>query len=220
MAILIVEHNGGKRGAVLPDRVLIGRRSMNHLVLEDPAVSRMHAWVERWENAWVLTDMRSRTGTRVNGQPVGKYKPLTDGDVIELGSARLTFRTADRVPLDVEPFELPRVPTVSAKDVGIRFDCPTCWAPMWAAAEFAGNAGACVFCGNTFVVPRESIAPPPPPPPPAVPNPYALPPTEELVSREVRLETLQVKGDPATAPPDLAPAELALTPPARVGSPA
>jgi hypothetical protein len=209
MAILIVDHQGQKRGAVLRDRVLIGRRSMNHLVIEHNAVSRMHAWIDRGVDGYVLTDMRSRSGTRVNQQPVAEPLILADGDVIEIGPARLTFHTTDRVPLDVESFELPRHPVLAARDAGVRFDCPQCRAPFWAAPQFAGTEATCVYCGATITLPKASPPPPPPPPPPPMPRPNALPGPAQIAARDSRLETLQVKPESAPLEP---PVEHLFTP--------
>src|SRR3954470_20139293 len=157
MGILIVEYRGTKRGATLPPRVLIGRRSMNHLVIDDPAVSRMHAWIDQLGGAFYLTDMHSRSGTRVNGQPVAQLQhQLADGDVIEIGQARLTFRESIQLPPDVQPIELPVKPTKSARDVGVQFDCPQCKAPLWAAPQFAGHTAECAYCRESFTVPADA----------------------------------------------------------------
>jgi hypothetical protein len=158
MAILIVEHRGKMRGTALPPRVLIGRRSMNHLVIDDPAVSRMHAWIDQLGAGYYLTDMHSRTGTRVNGQPAYQQQQLSDGDVIEIGPARLTFRDVDQIPPGIERFELPQQPVLSSRDVGIQFDCPQCTAPLWAAPQFAGHTGECSYCHEAFTVPAPVAA--------------------------------------------------------------
>src|SRR5687767_13049529 len=39
-----------------------------HITLADPAVSRVHAIFERVGTAWLLRDLDSRNGTRVNGE--------------------------------------------------------------------------------------------------------------------------------------------------------
>lgn len=159
MALLFVEHLGHTRGARLPSRVLIGRRSMNHLIIDDPTVSRMHAWIDRRGDDYVLTDMRSRTGTRVNGTPLAKRRKLAAGDVIEIGPARLTFQPGESVPLDIETFDLSREPVMLARDLGIRFDCPHCRSPMWASMQYAGHGGICTYCGEGFTIPRTATNP-------------------------------------------------------------
>src|SRR5687768_17106186 len=115
MAVLILEFRNEKRAAQLPARVLIGRRSMNHLVINDPAVSRMHAWIDQLGADYYLTDMHSRTGTRINGQPVAhQQQQLNHGDLIEIGPAKLTFKDVGSLPLGIEPLELPAVPVIAS----------------------------------------------------------------------------------------------------------
>jgi len=184
MALLLVEYQSHTRGAILPPRVLIGRRSMNHLVIDDPTVSRMHAWIDRRGDDFILTDMRSRTGTRVNGRPLARRRKLLSGDIIEIGPAKITFVSSDALPADVEPLDLPREPAMLPRDLGIRFDCPHCHAPMWASVQYAGHGGICTYCGDGFTIPRTvvpgtaasrpeatrpAIAPGPPPAAPAIP---------------------------------------------------
>src|SRR5688572_21446684 len=153
MAVLIVEHAGQTRGARLPRRVLIGRRSMNHLVIDHRLVSRMHAWIDGVGDRYFLTDTGTRTGTTVNGIPVASRHPLSDGDEIAIGPARLTFLAGDQVPGDVEEFTLPEDPPTPGDDEkGVLFEC-ACGAPMWAGLDHAGHQGQCRYCGRSLKVP-------------------------------------------------------------------
>ena len=45
----------------------IGRRSDCDLRIADLSVSRLHAQLDRGEDGWLLSDLGSRNGTRVNG---------------------------------------------------------------------------------------------------------------------------------------------------------
>ncbi len=75
------------------DRVAIGRGADNAVVIDgDPAVSRLHAVVERFGAGWVLRDLGSRNGTIVNGVQLAGDRPLVTGDEIKVGSTRLVFR--------------------------------------------------------------------------------------------------------------------------------
>jgi hypothetical protein len=173
MAILIVEHNGTAEGASLAGRVLIGRRPNNHVVVDDPAVSRIHAWIDAGAGSngtgprlCFLTDAGSRTGTFVNGQRIAAHKvPLRDGDRITVGPASLTFRVDAALPSDVAPLHFQdRRRRKSALDAdadadadaaaegGILVDC-ACGAPLWVAAMFFGKRGKCRFCGAVIDVP-------------------------------------------------------------------
>jgi len=176
MAVLLVELHGIKRGSLLPRRVLIGRRSMNHLVIDDPAVSRMHAWIDGEGDRYYINDAGSRTGTRVNGQRIVTRHLLGDEDEITIGPAKLTFLAESRLRPGVNPIDLASKPKVSPAEKGIPFDCPSCKAPLWASQSFAGGTGQCKYCGNALVVPKPKAAKPKPaapartaPPRPAAP---------------------------------------------------
>ena len=67
----------------------IGRRNDCDLRIADLSVSRLHAQLDRGEDGWLLSDLGSRNGTRVNGwllrDPVPV--PVRAGDVLQFGSA-------------------------------------------------------------------------------------------------------------------------------------
>jgi len=71
-------------------RVNIGRIKDNHIVLDSPTISRLHAYVTHEADAYWLTDNKSLNGTLLNGQPVSKAR-LSAGDIIQIGSFLLTF---------------------------------------------------------------------------------------------------------------------------------
>ena len=66
----------------------IGREIANGLPLADRKVSRFHARVERIDGCWVLTDLGSTNGTRLNGLTVTRAG-LVPGDYIYLGDTVL-----------------------------------------------------------------------------------------------------------------------------------
>ena len=77
-----------------PSVLTIGRAADNVLVLNDIAVSRYHARLERIETGYVLIDVGSKAGTRLNEIKLAANTPhpLTDGDLITLGNSALRFR--------------------------------------------------------------------------------------------------------------------------------
>jgi hypothetical protein len=81
---------GGKRLVLSGNRVLIGRSRECDLMLDDPNVSRQHAELRREEGGWVVADLGSTNGVKVNGKRV-REAPLQPGDEITLGLARLSF---------------------------------------------------------------------------------------------------------------------------------
>jgi pSer/pThr/pTyr-binding forkhead associated (FHA) protein len=74
-----------------PGATHIGRAWGAELRLEDKAVSRRHAIVFATAESVRILDDRSMNGTRVNGRCVTGAE-LTDGDVILVGEAVLTYR--------------------------------------------------------------------------------------------------------------------------------
>jgi len=68
----------------------IGRDPANHLVLEDPRVSRNHAQLRVVQGRFVIFDLDSTGGTFINGVPVSSHA-LSPGDVISLAGVPLVF---------------------------------------------------------------------------------------------------------------------------------
>ncbi|MGO9788374.1 MAG: FHA domain-containing protein [Solirubrobacteraceae bacterium] len=96
------------------DRTTIGKASDNDVALsDDPAVSRLHAAVERFAAGWVVTDLGSSNGTWLNGDRVTHPRRIRDGDEIRVGQTRLIVRAASATPetatlTESEPPELTR----------------------------------------------------------------------------------------------------------------
>ena len=74
------------------EAVVIGRDADADVPLDDPAVSRRHARVERAKEGFVVVDLESRNGTFVAEQRVER-RALRDGDTIVVGSTRLAFKS-------------------------------------------------------------------------------------------------------------------------------
>jgi hypothetical protein len=157
MAILIVNNLEQPQGLVLGERVLIGRRPFNTIMVPDPEVSRIHAWIGRRDGRYLLFDAGSRSGTRLNDRTVGSSpRALADGDEIRIGPATILFMEADELPVDVAEIEAaPVPPAADPYDGGIYFDC-ACGGPMWVTANLAGQMGKCRYCGERLVVPHMS----------------------------------------------------------------
>ncbi len=68
----------------------IGRDPHSDLRLNDPAVSRHHARVQKILNDYYLEDLQSTNGTLLNSRPVIKHV-LKDGDRIHIGGFDIVF---------------------------------------------------------------------------------------------------------------------------------
>ena len=84
----------GRRVPVGDAPVTIGRLPECDIVLADGNVSRRHAEIRRQGGAWVLADLGSTNGTRLNGFPLTAPSELRPGDSIAVGNSVLHFETA------------------------------------------------------------------------------------------------------------------------------
>jgi predicted component of type VI protein secretion system len=82
---------GGSRHAIGPHGAVIGRSPDADVVLSSTDVSRRHAEIVPDAAGWLLVDLGSTNGLRLNSRSVGVPTLLTDGDVIEIGSFELAF---------------------------------------------------------------------------------------------------------------------------------
>ena len=70
--------------------VTIGRLPDCEVTLSDPNVSRRHAEVRPFGTGFLVVDLGSTNGTRVNGATVSEHQ-LKDGDAITVGATRIRF---------------------------------------------------------------------------------------------------------------------------------
>jgi pSer/pThr/pTyr-binding forkhead associated (FHA) protein len=70
--------------------VTIGSAPLNHIVIDDPAVSAQHAILARIADSYRLKDLHSTNGTQVNGISITDAV-LKDGDKIQFGSVVAVF---------------------------------------------------------------------------------------------------------------------------------
>lgn len=71
--------------------VSIGRDSASDIYLTSSNVSRRHAQVERKDGKIVITDLNSKNGTYVNGTRISSPHEIKGGDIILIGSNKLTL---------------------------------------------------------------------------------------------------------------------------------
>lgn len=96
-----LRRHGGGFALIFPDTghtfplirevVMIGRFEGNDLVLADAGASRQHARLRRRGSTYYLVDLGSTNGTLVNGTVI-KRRELRDGDIITIGTTKLTFQ--------------------------------------------------------------------------------------------------------------------------------
>jgi class 3 adenylate cyclase len=91
------------------DKVFIGRschgiQATKRIIVNDPAVSRDHAYISLMASGLKITDM-SRNGVWVNGVRVaaGSSRHLMHGDTIRVGSTMISVKCRDLVSIEHEP---------------------------------------------------------------------------------------------------------------------
>ncbi|HST55633.1 MAG TPA: DUF3662 and FHA domain-containing protein [Solirubrobacteraceae bacterium] len=82
---------GGRRLLVPPRGAVVGRSRECDVVLDDSGVSRQHAEVRPEAEGWVVEDLGSTNGVRVNGRQIVGAHVIHQGDRIELGSTEMEF---------------------------------------------------------------------------------------------------------------------------------
>jgi hypothetical protein len=83
----------GRRMGLGEAAVTIGRMPDCDIVVADPKTSRRHAEVRPVGNGFVVVDLDSTNGTRVNGTVV-RQQPLADGDRIGVGATEFRFEAS------------------------------------------------------------------------------------------------------------------------------
>jgi pSer/pThr/pTyr-binding forkhead associated (FHA) protein len=70
----------------------LGRAEENQIRVTQPGVSRRHALILVTPKGYTIRDLGSQNGTFVNGSRITE-SALADGDTIDIGSARIIFRS-------------------------------------------------------------------------------------------------------------------------------
>jgi hypothetical protein len=73
------------------DQFSIGRDASCDLAVADMTVSRLHAQLERTPDGWLISDLESTNGTRLNGWRVRGKVPVRAGDLVSFGNLEVVF---------------------------------------------------------------------------------------------------------------------------------
>jgi predicted component of type VI protein secretion system len=84
------------RSVALGARTTVGRDPEADVCIDDEAVSWHHLEIESRAGVLMATDLDSRNGTALNGEPLDRPRRLRDGDVLTVGEHRL--EVTDPVP--------------------------------------------------------------------------------------------------------------------------
>jgi pSer/pThr/pTyr-binding forkhead associated (FHA) protein len=86
----------GRAFAALSTPVTIGREEGNSVQLNDERVSRYHLKIQEDQNQFVLTDLDSTNGTKVNGEDA-QLRVLRFGDIISVGRSVVLFGSRQEI---------------------------------------------------------------------------------------------------------------------------
>jgi len=73
------------------DQLRLGREADNDLTLPDKKASRYHAILQRLGAVYQIIDLKSGSGTYVNGKRIAQPTPLEEGDIVLIGDTKLTI---------------------------------------------------------------------------------------------------------------------------------
>ncbi len=91
MARLIITHQGTviKEYDLSKEKVTVGRKPSNDIILDDPTVSGVHAAFLHMQHTYI-EDMKSTNGIKLNGKTVNK-RQLNHGDIVQIGQHEFKF---------------------------------------------------------------------------------------------------------------------------------
>ena len=108
----------GKDFELIEDEINIGREVDNDIILETDGVSRYHAKLFRQiDGGWLLEDMDSMNGSKVNGKIIDDEKLLNEGDLIGVGDQEMRLgedktKPKPKTKTKAKPDDIPIIQTI------------------------------------------------------------------------------------------------------------
>ena len=141
MAITFQVLEGIDKGRIfrdLPTPLTIGREEGNILRLNDERVSRFHAKVQIDSEDYILTDLESTNGTRVNGTVV-QIRRLRYGDRVSVGRSLLLFGSNEQIAARMAGAEGAGVQPSPSGAANLQSDGPATIQASTMAGQLDGN---------------------------------------------------------------------------------
>ncbi|MBA3549321.1 MAG: FHA domain-containing protein [Nannocystis sp.] len=147
---LIIEDEEGAT-TIVPlgeEEVTIGREPGNTIQLTEQNVSRQHARLTQSQDGWVIEDLDSYNGVKVNGVLVEGSVTLNEGDVVQIGDYHLALsNNVEQTTLNIErPGQAANEPNRMTPSVDL---------PKISAAEAAGLSTPNYAPANDIGRPRD-----------------------------------------------------------------
>jgi pSer/pThr/pTyr-binding forkhead associated (FHA) protein len=89
------------------DSLTVGRNESNDIVIDNLAVSGLHARIDKAEDTYILTDLQSTNGTFVNDKSISSHR-LQHKDKITIGKHLLFFAMSQQEQAKAKEAELDR----------------------------------------------------------------------------------------------------------------
>jgi hypothetical protein len=86
--------SSGERLPLGSQVITIGRLPACSITINDSNVSRQHAEIRAKGSTFILVDLGSTNGTKVNGSRITGEHPLADGDTLSLGGTQIRFEAS------------------------------------------------------------------------------------------------------------------------------
>lgn len=102
-SITLMAHyaSGDRRYPLAQGSWLIGSQTDCDILLGDPTVSRQHARLRFEDGRWLLEDLGSSNGVKVNGQTLSDPQVVSAGDQLQFGSLQCALLEADADDLEL-----------------------------------------------------------------------------------------------------------------------
>jgi len=81
----LVPQGGGEAIPLVREHLVLGRRESCDVCLKFPNISGRHCELTLKNGAWIITDLGSTNGIKVNGERITNKKLLHSGDVLTIG---------------------------------------------------------------------------------------------------------------------------------------
>ena len=165
---------GYARTSLDKDRLVVGRASTAGIPIKHTSISREHFALVRegsptdatgTNEKWLLEDLGSANGTRINDALVTGRVPLKEKDIVKAGRARLTFHAgslADAeavIELNSDDDGAGVAPSGPQRKVGSddppeAITCGDCNGWFSIAHRMSGESMSCPHCGKAQIVPE------------------------------------------------------------------
>jgi pSer/pThr/pTyr-binding forkhead associated (FHA) protein len=106
----------GQKSALEKDLTRIGRRDTNDWTIQDESVSGTHCEIEKDDTGYILRDLGSTNGTKVNNEEIKEHRVFRN-DILMFGDVSVML-DGDDVPdaSEDEPFSVARTTIVIQKN--------------------------------------------------------------------------------------------------------